>query len=264
MFFVIFFLFGLIIGSFLNVVIARLRTLETILGRSFCRHCRKKIRWYDNIPLLSYIVLRARCRDCGERISLQYPVVELLTALLFGLAGYVFFSPFDMVSWIQTAFVLGVIAFGMVIAVYDAKHKEIPMTILWMAILWTGVFLLWKDAVSAPVQLVSVLDLSLQSGVLSALIGSLFFFLLSALSREKWMGLGDAYVVFWIGLVLGWPDMLVALLTAFTVGALWGVLMIALGKSSLKSQVPFAPFLLLGMTLVLFLREWISFSAYMW
>jgi prepilin signal peptidase PulO-like enzyme (type II secretory pathway) len=264
MFFVIFFLFGLIIGSFLNVVIARLRTLESILGRSFCRHCRKKICWYDNIPLLSFVVLAGKCRHCRERISWQYPLVEFLTAILFGVAGMVFFSPFEPASWIETAFVMGVIAFAVVISAYDAKYKEIPMTVLWMGILWAGVFLLWLDAVSVSVQMRDVFDLGLHSGVSAALAGSFFFFLLSAVSRERWMGLGDAYVVFWIGLVLGWPDILVSLLSAFTVGAAWGVGMIVFGKSSLKSQVPFAPFLLGAMVLVLFLREWIPFSVYLW
>ncbi len=264
MFAFIFFLFGLIFGSFLNVVIARLRTLESILGRSFCRHCRKKIRWYDNVPLLSYVVLRGRCRDCGDHISWQYPLIELLTAILWAVAGSVFFLPFDTTSWVQTVFVLGVISFAVVIAAYDTKYKEIPMAILWMAIMWTGVFLFWLDVLQFSPRVVGVLDLSLHSGVLAAFIGSLFFFLLSAVSRERWMGLGDAYVVFWIGLVLGWPDTLVALLGAFTIGALWGVIMITLGRSSLKSQVPFAPFLLGSMLLILFLREWISFSGYLW
>lgn len=246
------------------MVIARLRTLESILGRSFCRHCRKKIRWYDNIPLLSYIMLRAKCRDCGERISWQYPLVECITAILWALAGAVFFSPSDMASWIETGFVLGVIGFAMVISVYDAKHKEIPMAILWMGIVWSLVFLMLRDVILAPTQLVSVFSLSLHSGMLAAFVGALFFFLLSAISRERWMGLGDAYVVFWIGLVLGWPDMLGALLGAFMFGAFWGIGMILLGKSSLKSQVPFAPFLLGSMMGMIFLREWISFSGYLW
>lgn len=246
------------------MVIARLRTFESILGRSFCRHCRKKIRWYDNIPLLSYVILRARCRDCGERISWQYPLVEFSTAILWTVAGTIFFSPFDMVTWIETAFVLGIIGFAVVISVYDAKYKEIPMTILWMGIVWTGAFLLLQDAVSAPTKLVDVFTLSLHSGVLAAFVGSLFFFLLSAISRERWMGLGDAYVVFWMGLVLGWPDMLVALLGAFMIGAFWGIGMIVFGKSSLKSQMPFAPFLLGSMVGIVFLREWISFSEYLW
>ena len=234
------------------------------MGRSFCRHCRKKIAWYDNIPLLSFAVLGGKCRHCKERISWQYPLVEFLTGALFALVGWAFFSPWDMVSWTETLFLFGVVSFAVVIAIYDAKHKEIPMTILWMAILWTGVYLLWKDVATASLSVGSILDLALHSGVFAALVGSLFFFLLSAVSREQWMGLGDAYVVFWMGLVLGVPDLFVALVFAFTVGALWGIGMMISRVGGLKSQVPFAPFLLFGMLFVLIVREWIPFSAYLW
>lgn len=259
-----FFLFGLIIGSFLNVVIVRLRTLESILGRSFCRHCRKKIRWYDNIPLLSFVVLRGKCRDCGERVSWRYPAVEALVAVLFAIAGYVFFDPSDVLSWVRTMEVLGIIAFATVIGTYDARHKEIPMTILWMGIVWAGVFALWKDAAVDVTHLSDAFNLSLHSGVLAGFSGFLFFFLLSAVSRERWMGLGDAYVVFWMGLVVGWPNIYSAVLLAFVFGALWGVLMIVFGKSSLKSQLPFAPFLLAGMVLMLFFGNGISLWGNVW
>ena len=86
-YFLIFFIFGLIIGSFLNVVVYRLKDAETILGRSFCRHCKHTIRWYDNIPLLSFLFLRARCRDCDEKISWQYPLLEAVTGILFAEIG---------------------------------------------------------------------------------------------------------------------------------------------------------------------------------
>lgn len=259
-----FFLLGLIIGSFLNVVIARLRTLESILGRSFCRHCRKRIRWYDNVPLLSYIMLRGKCRDCGEHISWRYPVIEGLVGILFAVVGGIFFSSADAMSWIRVVEILGVVAFTVVIATYDARYKEIPMLVLWLAIVWSGVFSLWKDALLDMTHLSSVFDFSLYSGVFAGLVGFLFFFLLSAVSRERWMGLGDAYVVFWMGLVLGWPNLLPALLFAFASGALWGLSMIALGKSSLKSQLPFAPFLFAGMLLVLLFGNGLLLSRYLW
>lgn len=259
----VFFLFGLVVGSFLNVVIARLRTLESIMGRSFCRHCRKKIRWYDNIPLLSYVILKGKCRDCKETISWQYPLVEAGTALLFAFAGGRFFLVGNFSSWIETVFVLGVVAFSVIIAVYDARHKEIPMGVLWVAIIWTVGFLVTLDATSVYGEVSSVFDFRVHSGIVAAIIGSLFFFLLSALSRERWMGLGDAYVVFWMGLVLGWPILLFALLFAFTAGAVWGGWMIALKKSSLKSQIPFAPFLLGGMIVAIFFRG-ISFFLFLW
>lgn len=248
------FLLGLIIGSFLNVVIARMRTLETILGRSFCRHCRKKIRWYDNIPLLSFVVLGGKCRDCKDVISWQYPVVEFATASLFALFGAAFFFPGDPVSWMETAWILGVLAVSVVLFAYDLKYMEIPMTVLWFGILWTGIFLFWLDW--AQVQsVVSVFALRLHSGFIAGLLAFFAFFLMASLSRERWMGLGDAYIAFFMGLVLGWPSIWSALLIAFTSGALVGVALMFVSDLKLKSKLPFAPFLLFGMTAVLFVDK---------
>lgn len=251
----IFFIFGLIIGSFLNVVIARMATLETILGRSFCRHCRKQIRWYDNVPLLSFVVLRGRCRDCKEKISWQYPAVELGTALLFALAGMVFFDIADMESWVRTIFVLGTISFGMVLFVYDLKHMEIPMVALWLGIVWAIGFLLLFDAytVGTAPRLSGVLQMHLHSGVVAGFAAFAFFFFLAAVSKERWMGLGDAYVALWMGLTLGSSWIFPSLVLAFTVGAITGVaLMVFSRRYSMKSRVPFAPFLVGSCVVMLF------------
>ena len=88
---IIFLVLGLIVGSFLNVVVERLNLAESLLGRSHCPHCRKKIRWYDNVPVLSFMILRARCRDCEGKISWQYPAMEIMTGIIFVLAGNYFF-----------------------------------------------------------------------------------------------------------------------------------------------------------------------------
>lgn len=255
--FLTFFILGLIIGSFLNVVISRLSTLESIMGRSFCRHCRKQIRWHDNVPLLSFIVLRGKCRDCKEVISWQYPAVELGTALLFGCVGAVFFSPSNFISWTETIFALGIVSFGMVIFVYDLKRMEIPMIALWMAVVWTVCFLLLFDAQVAGLgmQITSVQQMSLHSGILAGLGAFSFFFFLSAISKERWMGFGDTYVALWIGLVLGVSWTFIALLAAFIFGALVGVaLMLFSRKYGMKSRIPFAPFLIGSCIGVLFLQ----------
>ena len=105
---IIFFILGLIVGSFLNVVICRLELAESILGRSHCPRCKSLIRWYDNIPLLSFILLRARCRDCQEKISWQYPSVELAAGIIFTAVGYYFFTISDLQAWAETLFYLGI------------------------------------------------------------------------------------------------------------------------------------------------------------
>ena len=119
---IIFLLFGLIIGSFLNAVVYRLNAVESLLERSHCPHCKKKIRWFDNIPLLSFILLSAKCRDCGEKISWQYPLVELTTGIVFALVGNYFFFSFDSSSWLLTDYYLVIFSLLFIVFVYDLKY----------------------------------------------------------------------------------------------------------------------------------------------
>jgi len=251
---VIFFVLGLLIGSFLNVVITRLKTFETILGRSFCRKCKTQIRWYDNIPLLSFIILRGRCRDCNEKISWQYPIIELATASLFALVGIFFFQASDPVSWIETVMILGVVSVSMVIFIYDLKYMEIPMIVLWMGVFWVVLLSVWIDwAIFSEAR--DIFALHLHEGIIAGFGAFLFFFLMATLSRETWMGLGDAYVALLMGLVLGWPAILFALVIAFSVGAIVGIIAIITASKTLKSKLPFAPFLLFGMLVFIFLEK---------
>lgn len=246
---IIFFITGLIVGSFLNVVISRIYAAETILGRSHCPHCKNKIRWYDNIPLFSFAVLGTRCRDCKEKISWQYPAVELASGILFALAGNYFFVISNPATWLETSYHLVIFSLLLVIFAYDLKHMEIPMIIVWLGIGITVVYYLFFDWMNFSGSL-GIMSLSIFSGMLAGILAFLFFFALSAGSREKWMGMGDAYVALLAGLVVGWPAVLLALMIAFTLGAVFGLILIAIKKKTMKSQVPFAPFLVAGTFLV--------------
>jgi len=248
----IFFLFGLIIGSFLNVVVYRLEIAESLMGRSHCPKCQKQIRWYDNIPLLSFLILGARCRDCEEKISWQYPAVEFLTGVTFALVGAAFFSSWNFQAWGETAFHLALFSVLLVIFLYDFKFMEIPMLVLWIGVAAALGYYLVFDWLNFNPQM-GLLSLRLFSGLLAGGLAWLAFFLLSALSREKWMGMGDAYLALLIGLVARTPLTLWALLFAFTIGALFGIILIALKKKTLQSQVPFGPFMVLGCFLAVLL-----------
>ncbi len=251
---IIFSLLGLIIGSFLNVVIVRLNLAETILGHSECPHCKAKIRWYDNIPLFSFAILKTRCRDCGEKISWQYPLVELATGIIFALVGSYFFVATDPATWLGTAYLLVVFSLLMVIFAYDFRYMEIPMIIIWLGIGVTVIFYLFSDWVNFNSSM-GIWSLNIFSGMLAGLAAFLFFFLLSAGSKEKWMGMGDAYAALLAGLVVKWPEILVALVLAFTIGAIYGIILITLGKKTIKSQVPFAPFIVAGTMLVILIPK---------
>lgn len=244
----LFFLLGLIIGSFLNVLVYRLRDAETLLGRSFCRHCKHQIRWYDNVPLLSFILLRGACRDCGEKISWQYPALEFLTGSLFVLAGYYFFSSENRATWLETIWLLGVISCLVVIAAYDLRHMEIPIVLLIVSGLWTLFFLLSEFRMEQVFW-----SGRLSSGLLGGGAVALFFFALVFASRETWMGWGDVWLGLVAGMIVGLSAALFMLTLSFSLGAAIGITSILLGGKDLKSQVPFAPFLVVGTLLTLFL-----------
>lgn len=252
---IIFFILGLVIGSFLNVVVCRLNLAESFfLGRSHCPHCQKNIAWYDNIPIVSFILLRFRCRECQEKISWQYPLVEFFTGALFVLVGYNFFALENTATWTATIYYLGVVSFLMVIFVYDWLYMEIPGIVLWPAVSWAVIFnLIFDWSKAEPIG--NVLSLATYSGALAALASFGFFFLLVAISKEKWMGMGDAQLAIFLGLVLGWPQILLALMLAFTFGAIIGLGLVTLKKKKMQSQIPFAPFLVAGALVTMFFYD---------
>jgi leader peptidase (prepilin peptidase)/N-methyltransferase len=249
----IFLLLGLAVGSFLNVVVYRLRVAEDLTwGRSHCPHCQTTIAWYDNIPVLSFILLKFKCRACQEKISWQYPLVELFTAGLFVLVGSYFFKMEDMRTWIVSGFYLAALAALVVILVYDFLYLEIPSIVLSLGIFGTIIFNLWSDWGQKVVTGMSVLEFSTYSGLLAAMAAFSFFFAMVAVSKEKWMGMGDAYLVIFLGLLVGWPGIGLTLMVAFSAGALMGIALILAKKKKMGSQLPFAPFLVLGTIISLF------------
>jgi leader peptidase (prepilin peptidase) / N-methyltransferase len=252
---IIFFIGGLIIGSFLNVVAYRLNLAENFfLGRSHCPHCKKNIAWYDNIPIVSFIILRFKCRDCQEKISWQYPLVEFFTGVLFVLIGRSFFVLEDITTWVTTIYYLGIASFLMVIFVYDWLYMEIPGLVLWPAISWAIIFNLFFDWVK-PEPINNVLTLATFGGTLAAFVGFGIFFLMVAISKEKWMGMGDAQLAIFLGLIIGWPQIILALLLAFSFGATIGLGLVMCKKKNMKSQIPFAPFLIAGTFVTMFFYE---------
>ncbi|MFC1645012.1 prepilin peptidase [Patescibacteria group bacterium] len=253
----IFFVFGLIIGSFLNVVIYRLDLAESIaLSRSHCPSCKKQISWYDNIPVISFLLLKMRCRSCNEKISWEYPFIEILTGVVFMLVGYYFFDMNSMQTWAETFFYLTVFSLLIVIVGYDIKFMEIPMLMVWLVIGIATAFFIFQDWSSfSELANKSFWSFNISNGLLGGAIAAAFFYFLVFISKEKWMGMGDVYIGFIVGLLVGFPDVFLSLIISFTTGSIFGIILIALKKSTLKTQVPFAPFLILGSFLAIFLAQ---------
>lgn len=257
--------FGLIIGSFLNAVLWRMREGMSLGGRSVCPSCRAKISWYDNVPILSFLFLRGKCRACRGKISWRYPAVECSTGLLFALLGNEFFVWWDVSSWVLVALYSFSAAILTLIFLHDFETMEIPNILLWIGIGSALPLLLILDALGFHLG-VSLWSLSLHSGILAGLVGFLPLFLLAALSRERWMGMGDGFLAFYLGLVVGWPNIFCALVLAFGMGAFVGLILIALKKKGMQSQIPLGPFLILGAFLALFLPRWFPgiFDSFLW
>lgn len=252
MYIFLFFILGLAVGSFLNVVVYRLKAGETLLGRSYCHACQHQIRWYDNIPVLSFFLLKGKCRDCGVKLSWQYPIMETLTGLGFVLVGLNFFSIEDKTAWMETGWLLGIVSLFLAIAAYDLMNMEIPIHLLIAGALWTLLFLTLMLVATDMPQEIWWRSYALQSLWGGVVIGAFFFALVYA-SRETWMGWGDVWLGAVSGMVVGLSAALPMLTLSFGSGALVGVGMMMFSGKGLKSQIPFAPYLVIGTLLTLFL-----------
>jgi len=241
---IVIFLFGLIVGSFLNCVIYRLETGGSFLkGRSFCPHCKHKLALQDLIPVFSFLFLRGKCRYCGQKISPQYPLVEIATATLFLLMAEA--KPLS----IETGFLMVISCFLIVIFVYDLKHYIIPDKVIYPAI---AIALIFNYLSEAKVGDEGFAFVDLQFSILSAIGAAAFFAAIVLVSRGKWMGIGDIKLAFLMGLILGWPNIFVALSLAFFIGAIMGIGLIIFGRKKMKSEIPLGPFLITGTFLIMF------------
>jgi prepilin signal peptidase PulO-like enzyme (type II secretory pathway) len=243
------FALGLIIGSFLNCVIWRLSQNEGFLfGSSYCPHCKHSLDFFDLFPVLSFLFLRGKCRYCKKNISWQYPIVELITGFLF-LLVYSNFGPLGVVfsyDFFQLLFWLIIISIFVIIFIFDLKYYIIPDEVTYPAIFISLAWIFYSFFVGA------ISDTQTLYYILSALCASGFFFLIWFLSKGKAMGFGDVKLAIFLGLILGWPNIVVGLFLAFFFGAIIGIILVFLKKKGFKSEVPFGPFLVAGTMLAAF------------
>lgn len=267
------FAIGLCIGSFLNVVVLRFGTdLDMTTTRSMCRKCQRQLRWYENIPVVSFVVLRAKCSTCRESISWQYPLVELLTGGLF-LGVWWMFDPFSqtysmahmytfsphiltLVYWVLFSFLVA-------IGVYDMHHKIIPNAFVYPFIMVAG----------GALSLVHWPFVHSTFFLFDVLAGPLLFapfYILWRVSYGQWIGLGDGKLAWGIGWMLGLAYGVSAIIMAFWIGAVVSLVLLGIGRLkdrfskvswlrcvphlTRKSEVPFAPFLVAGVIFEFFMQ----------
>ncbi len=249
-------IFGLVIGSFLNCVIYRLEEKKSFLkGRSFCPNCKHPLTWKDLIPVFSFLILQGKCRYCDKKISIQYPLVEISTGLIFLLIFNYQFSAFQFYSFkyqflFSIFYLLIISSFLIIIFVYDLKHYIIPDEIIWPAIIITGVYNL-QFSISNGFLIFSLRNFFIYP-LLAGIGAASFFFLIWFFSRGKWIGFGDVKLAFLMGLILGFPKIILAIFFSSFIGAIIGVGLVILKKKDLKSEIPFGPFLVSGTFIAIF------------
>lgn len=272
-----FFAVGLIIGSFLNVVLYRFNTGMGVMGRSKCMSCNKTLHWYDLVPVLSFLWLRGKCRDCKSSISWQYAGVELLTGILFVLA-YIKYLPllwFAPPMFLLFTFYTHIfLCLLILILVYDMRHKIIPDAFAYAFALVALVhnFVLFSPFAAGGS---GTLSLYVPSGwvMIAGPLLALPFYLIWVISDGRWMGLGDAKLALGIGWLLGLSYGGTAIIFGFWIGAAVSILImvfykltqhtslrglsffgLSLPRLKMKSEIPFAPFLIAGLLVVFFLN----------
>lgn len=263
-FYIFSFVIGAIIGSFLNVVILRYNTGRSPLkGHSFCFFCSKPLAWWELVPVLSFLVLKGRCFSCRGKISFQYIVVELLTAGLFTLVAWRIGMPESLLEVFALLAAWTTVSLLLVISLYDLRHHIIPDSFAYAFAffgLLTTLFLSYDS---------TTLGNSILLSLAAGFVYFLPFYLLWKLSEGQWMGLGDGKLAIGIGTLLGFSGALSALLFAFWIATLFSLALLFSQRLrprrffslwhnrstlTMKSEIPFGPFLALA-TMIVFLFQ---------
>lgn len=242
------FILGLIFGSFANVCIYRLPKGKSIIyPSSFCPNCNKPIKWYDNIPLLSYIILKGKCRYCKNKISIRYFIVEFLTGLLF-LLIYKKFG-LSYLNFVFDIFILSLIIISFIDIDTFLISDVIVIPCIFLGLLFSFLFPEIHNMDRLGSFLYSFFGVILGGGILIflAVIGKLLF-------KKDAMGGGDVKLLGMIGAFLGWKPIFLTLFFASLLGTLISLILILLKKRKIDDYVPFGPYLALGAVISLFFK----------
>lgn len=251
------FVLGLCLGSFVNMLVYRTAIKYNLSKfptnkkkeinkfqisnfnkkRSFCDFCGRQLRWYENVPVLSWFLQRGKTRCCKKKLPLAYPITEILMGILFLINFEI--SRFHFVSLEMTmAYLISfiIIVFLIFSAAFDLKYMILPDFSTGILVVCGIIMIIIEGRhIGLPVQNIGI-----------GLLVSAFFLFLHWITKGKGMGMGDVKFVFFMGLLLGWQRTIVALYTAFIVGAIVGIFLMAIKKIKRKTEIPFGPFLILG------------------
>lgn len=244
---------GCCTGSFINVLESRLSRDEDILRLpSHCDFCKKRLRWFDLVPIFSWIFYRGKSRCCHKKLSLQHPLIELATGI--GFVTIFIFSnltiqQFSNFNLLPLTFYLLLFTISFAIFLQDIKYQAIHSGLLYVLIGITCVFLILNNGTTFDFQS----GLKIFRHVLVAVISALPFFLLYRISHEKWLGEGDVWLAAWIGLFLGFPQAFTALYWGIVIGGVVSLLVLILKLKKMRDTISLGPFLLMGVLVALFM-----------
>ncbi len=263
------FVIGTAIGSFINVLALRynpehsLFTRDVVTGRSHCPSCRRELRWFELIPLLSFVLQGGRCRRCRTKLAFQYPIVELLCGIIFVAVPY---SPHGIFSpeWFSITLWILVLTLLVLIALIDLRESVIPNGVtLSLAIVGMAQAIFLNSLGFIPTlsflgyyaSLFGLQDSVIMNRLGGAAAGLLLFGLIFILSRGKGMGMGDVKLMGALGLLFGWPDILLISMLSFVSGAVVNAPALIRGAKRMKDVVPFGPFIVFAATMVFFFGQ---------
>jgi leader peptidase (prepilin peptidase)/N-methyltransferase len=230
-----------------------------VFGRSKCPSCKNQLRSYELVPLLSFMILKGKCRQCKEKISTFYPFVELVTGLLFALLYFRFADVLAGVNmYLFFAFYILAIMVLVVVFFFDIFHYIIPDKVVIPATIIAAFFAIINIVFHSAWKLdFLVYSPTIWNLVLGGVIGGGFFLILVLISGEKWMGWGDVKLGTFLGIILGYPLILVSLFFSFTIGSIVSIILIVAKKKTRKDIVPFGPFLVIGALIALFVGRYV-------
>jgi prepilin signal peptidase PulO-like enzyme (type II secretory pathway) len=247
-FLILIFVFGLCMGSFINMMVYRVAVKYGLekenkkirnKTRSYCDFCGRQLKWYENIPVLSWLFQKGKSRCCRKKLPALYPIVEVLTGVLlvffnykYGIISNLLYS-FELIGLMRLGISLILITLLVFSAAFDLKYMILPdfSTVILIIMAFLGV--VFDEPNVVPY-------------LLSGLGAMAFLYLLYLITKKKGMGFGDVKLALFMGLFLGWPKIIVAFYSAFVLGALYGIMGMMLKKVNKKSKVPFGPFLIIG------------------
>jgi len=255
------FVFGLFFGSFFKVIVDRSKekyteeskvnnqkkskkTSSWVTGRSCCQSCGEQIYWYDNIPLLSYLLLGGKCRFCKNEIGLSYPLIEFLTGIIFIFVGYLsYYSPdFFQNLILNSVYLSSVVIFLWLILLFDVKYMIIPDELV-VLISVVGIVRVFAQFVSARTSFF-LFDLAVATLLLLSFL--LLRYLPLLILKKYGLGWGDIKLVFPLAMVLGYKLAIVGIFCAFIIGGIWGIILLITRRAKVGQMVSFGPLLALG------------------